>query len=674
MVAAGAGQRPPGRHLHAVDRRPGRHAHHPRLGQHRGRTRSSSATPTGRLHLHRLQDARVRRRRRGLPHRLLPAVDERAGRAGRARRRRPQRRPHAHARRPGRRPTTTRSSPPAASGAIRNYVINVLDTGAPDDGVDELAIHGLRRATTDVQRLARLEPSASTPTTLPLRRARNADRARPTTRRSSPCCTATVGGYRSRVVGDEPSNDVQRINYDTALNGRLTRLRPRRQRPLLRRRQQRRSPRSTAARATTPSRSARSSAPSATSADGGAAAAGRLPRPDRHHPRLAQPGHARAAGGHRRHRQRRVHRLLQPGRAAPRRRRRQRPVRRPGVRAAAVSTPTPTATACTSTTSTPSGTANADRQRRRRASTPPTAAPTHRRDTWRGRRDASTQGRPTAWRRPIIGLGFSTGRPLDIRAGGGEDEVSVQRQRPGLGRRRHRLRQAGRARHRVRRRHRHHRRSGIFGAGLNVRYTTVEVVEVDGLEGDDEFFVQSTAFGVAYRVIGGLGSDTHQRHRRRHRGHRRARARRASAARSTIASARPTDPYYDGLPVDGLDYNVATPDSGKVIIDDEGPRGHVGARGRLGVARRPIDRYSVRLAGAARARRVRHRLRGALAAGGGRQPAGQPAADSLPNGAGRHALGVHGRRAPRPATTSASSSASSGSTACCATRPTAPSC
>ena len=34
------------------------------------------------------------------------------------------------------------------------------------------------------------------------------------------------------------------------------------------------------------------------------------------------------------------------------------------------------------------------------------------------------------------------------------------------------------------------------------------MVEVDGLEGDDEFFVQSTTFGVAYRVIGGLGSDT----------------------------------------------------------------------------------------------------------------------------------------------------------------------
>ena len=34
----------------------------------------------------------------------------------------------------------------------------------------------------------------------------------------------------------------------------------------------------------------------------------------------------------------------------------------------------------------------------------------------------------------------------------------------------------------------------------------IEVLEVDGLEGDDEFFVISTAFGVSYRVIGGLGS------------------------------------------------------------------------------------------------------------------------------------------------------------------------
>ena len=62
----------------------------------------------------------------------------------------------------------------------------------------------------------------------------------------------------------------------------------------------------------------------------------------------------------------------------------------------------------------------------------------------------------------------------------------------------------------------------IYGVGVNVRFSTVEVVEVDGLEGDDEFFVLSTAFGVSYRVIGGLGSRHDQRRRRRGRGHRRA--------------------------------------------------------------------------------------------------------------------------------------------------------
>ena len=53
-----------------------------------------------------------------------------------------------------------------------------------------------------------------------------------------------------------------------------------------------------------------------------------------------------------------------------------------------------------------------------------------------GAKTFTTDADPTKWEddmipvdedgvaRPIIGLGFSTGRPLDIRAGGGEDEVS----------------------------------------------------------------------------------------------------------------------------------------------------------------------------------------------------------------------------------------------------------
>ena len=50
--------------------------------------------------------------------------------------------------------------------------------------------------------------------------------------------------------------------------------------------------------------------------------------------------------------------------------------------------------------------------------------------------------------------------------------------------------------------------TAIYGVKVNIRYSTVESVEIDGLEGDDQFFVQSTLFGVSYRVIGGLGSDT----------------------------------------------------------------------------------------------------------------------------------------------------------------------
>ena len=50
---------------------------------------------------------------------------------------------------------------------------------------------------------------------------------------------------------------------------------------------------------------------------------------------------------------------------------------------------------------------------------------------------------------------------------------------------------------------------GIFGAGVNIQVDGVEeAIEVDGLEGDDTFFVLSTRPGVVNTLIGGLGSDT----------------------------------------------------------------------------------------------------------------------------------------------------------------------
>lgn len=48
---------------------------------------------------------------------------------------------------------------------------------------------------------------------------------------------------------------------------------------------------------------------------------------------------------------------------------------------------------------------------------------------------------------------------------------------------------------------------GVQGAGLSVDIANAEKLEVDGLEGDDSFFVLSTAPGVVTSLIGGLGND-----------------------------------------------------------------------------------------------------------------------------------------------------------------------
>ncbi|HEY3486388.1 MAG TPA: hypothetical protein VGK49_13445, partial [Ilumatobacteraceae bacterium] len=201
--------------------------------------------------------------------------------------------------------------------------------------------------------------------------------------------------------------------------------------------------------------------------------------------------------------------------------------------------------------------------------------------------------------RPIIGLGFSTARPLDIRAGGGEDEVSYNVNAPvsvdgGTGFDKLVVLGTEFADDIV------ISAAGILGAGLNVRYAAVEVVEVDGLEGDDEFFVLSTVFGTAYRVIGGLGSDTinitsdvvEDIVTRELEGV-------SGSIDHRVVSIGPNgDVLYDGLPVDGLDYNLATPDSGQVIIGDEGDEGtSVRERSPGESSTIPqIDSYSVKLA------------------------------------------------------------------------------
>ena len=143
---------------------------------------------------------------------------------------------------------------------------------------------------------------------------------------------------------------------------------------------------------------------------------------------------------------------------------------------------------------------------------------------------------------------------------------------------------------------------GVFGAGLNVTYANVEVVEVDGLEGDDHFTVLSTPSGVATELVGGLGNDTFNV---------------ASDVTDVITTqelegqsaiinheaSAIADPGYDGLIVPGIDLNVAGPPgdsgsgsifSGNVIIEELDGTSLVRetASGDWGT----VDSYTVRLA------------------------------------------------------------------------------
>ncbi|MEL6550929.1 MAG: hypothetical protein AAFQ54_11870 [Pseudomonadota bacterium] len=191
---------------------------------------------------------------------------------------------------------------------------------------------------------------------------------------------------------------------------------------------------------------------------------------------------------------------------------------------------------------------------------------------------------------PIIGAaGFSSDRPVDVRTGGGNDEVRYNVNAPvsiegGAGFDKVVILGTEFADDFV------ITEDGVLGAGLNVRYDTIEVIEVDGLEGDDEFFVQSTAFGVSYRIIGGLGSDTinvtgdvtEDIVTRELEG--------AAGAVNHLVSS--DDVAYDGLLVDGFDYNVATEEDGLVVIEESGGFTSIFEGGEAFAT----DSYTVRLA------------------------------------------------------------------------------
>ena len=107
-------------------------------------------------------------------------------------------------------------------------------------------------------------------------------------------------------------------------------------------------------------------------------------------------------------------------------------------------------------------------------------------------------------------------------------------------------------------------KDGVFGAGLNVSFTTIERLEVDGMEGDDHFFVLSTSEDIVTELIGGLGSDTFDI---------------AGDVTGTIVSddgqgltgrishsATSTDPRYDDLPVEDIILRAGDSGTPQVIV------------------------------------------------------------------------------------------------------------
>ena len=104
---------------------------------------------------------------------------------------------------------------------------------------------------------------------------------------------------------------------------------------------------------------------------------------------------------------------------------------------------------------------------------------------------------------------------------------------------------------------------GVFGAGLNVNFVNIEALKVDGAEGDDRFFIQSTSEKFITEIAGGLGSDTFNfsgdtppvvsNDLRGHSG-------------IITHSVESLDPRFDGLKLDGISANVADNDEAFVVI------------------------------------------------------------------------------------------------------------
>jgi Ca2+-binding RTX toxin-like protein len=131
---------------------------------------------------------------------------------------------------------------------------------------------------------------------------------------------------------------------------------------------------------------------------------------------------------------------------------------------------------------------------------------------------------------------------------------------------------------------------GVFGAGLNVRYAGMEALDVDGMEGDDHFFVQSTKAGVITTIIGGMGADTFDV------------AGdvtlpivsldlegRSGVVNHAVAS---DDGAYDNLLAPGIGLNVAGAQGGQIVVAQTDDNTKVNEQGET------VDTYTIQLASA----------------------------------------------------------------------------
>jgi len=110
---------------------------------------------------------------------------------------------------------------------------------------------------------------------------------------------------------------------------------------------------------------------------------------------------------------------------------------------------------------------------------------------------------------------------------------------------------------------------GVFGAGLNVRLSgNEELTEIDGLEGDDDFFVLSTPAGGHTRIIGGTGNDTiNVTSDVTERIESRELEGLSGVINHAVAS---TDPAYDAMLAGGIMPLIASAAEGLVVIEPTG--------------------------------------------------------------------------------------------------------